>query len=99
MRKSELIGRLRDPFSPRHGFGTARVGKPGYENIWFVVPPAPPKDLPPGLPADVVGRANRIVQGRPHWANASDHDRLAAYLFARREAVSSSLCALLMAWR
>ena len=90
MRKDELIGPLRQPYTPERGFGTARAAKDGYEHIWFVVPPAPPEDIPAGLPAGTIGRANTILQSRPDPADASELDRLAAYLFARREAVSSS---------
>jgi cell filamentation protein, protein adenylyltransferase len=90
MRKNELIGSLRQPYSPDRGFGTVRVAKEGYEHIWFVVPPAPPRDIPPGLRPGTISRANAILQGRPDPAQAADLDRLAAYLFARREAVSSS---------
>jgi len=90
MQKDELAGRLRQPYTPERGFGTARVAKEGYEHIWFVVPPAPPEQLPAGIPAGPISRATKILQSRPGIADASALDRLAAYLFARREAVSSS---------
>ncbi len=90
MRKDELIGPLRQAYTPERGFGTARAAKDGYEHIWFVVPPAPPEDIPAGIPARTISRANTILQSRPDPAEASELDRLAAYLFARREAVSSS---------
>ena len=90
MRKDELTGLLRQPYTPERGFGTARVAKEGYEHIWFVVPPAPPEILPAGIPAGTISRANTILQSRPDLADASELDLLTAYLFARREAVSSS---------
>ncbi|RDD63554.1 Fic family protein [Ferruginivarius sediminum] len=90
MRRAELTGKLRQPYTPERGFGITHVDKPDYKNIWFVVPPAPPLDLPPGLPAGAIGKANSILHGRPCVAEASDLDKLTAYLFARREAVSSS---------
>ena len=90
MRKDELTGLLRQPYTPERGFGTARVAKEGYEHIWFVVPPAPPEKLPAGIPAGTISRANTILQSRPDLADASELDLLTAYLFARREAVSSS---------
>ena len=89
MRREELTGKLRQPFSAERGYGLTRVDKEGYENIWFVVPPPPPKDVPSGLEASLIGKANTILQHRPPLAESSDLDRLAAYLFARREAVSS----------
>ena len=90
MRRDELTGPLRQPFTPERGFGTARVAKEGYEHIWFVVPPAPPEAIPADIPAESIGRANTILRSRPDPADASELDLLAAYLFAGREAVSSS---------
>jgi Fic family protein len=90
MRREDLKGSLRQPYTAARGFGLAHVDKAGYENIWFVVPPPPPEELPPGMPARTIGKANAVLQGRPPVGEASDLDRLAAYLFARREAVSSS---------
>ena len=90
MRRDELVGRLRQPYTPGRGWGTARVQREGYENVWFVVPPPPPRDLPAGLPAGLIGRANALLQARPRRLTAQPLDRLTAYLFARREAVSSS---------
>ncbi len=90
MRKGDLTGHLRQAYTAERGFGTARVAKEGYEHIWFVVPPPPPEEIPAGLPVGSISRANAILQSRPSPADASELDRLAAYLFARREAVSSS---------
>ena len=90
MRRSELTERLRNLYTEERGCGVTRVDKPGYENIWFVVPPPPPTTIPSGLPAGSMGKAIALLQGRPHWSKASPLDKLAAYLFARREAVSSS---------
>lgn len=90
MRRDELNERLRQPYTPERGFGAVRASTAGYEHIWFVVPPAPPEDIPGGLPVDLIGKANAVLQNRPRWSDASDIDKLAAYLFARREAVSSS---------
>lgn len=90
MRAEDLTGQLRQPYSTARGYGLARVGRPGYENIWFVVPPPLPELVPAGLPAGIIGAANEILQRRPRADDASDLDRLMAYLFARREAVSSS---------
>ena len=90
MRKDELAGPLRQPYTPERGFGTAHAAREGYEHIWFVVPPAPPEEIPAGIPAKTISRANTILQSRPDPADASELDLLAAYLFAGREAVSSS---------
>jgi Fic family protein len=90
MRREELTGKLREPYSEKRGCGIAHTAKPGYENIWFVVPPSPPMDIPDGLPVGTLGKANLILQSRSYWSKASPLDHLAAFLFARREAVSSS---------
>ena len=90
MRRDELTKELQQPYTKERGFGVTHVAKPGYENIWFVVPPPPPKELPAGLRSTSIGKANAILQQRPSIAEAPAPDRLAAYLFARREAVSSS---------
>ncbi|MDP3541731.1 MAG: hypothetical protein Q8T11_04600 [Elusimicrobiota bacterium] len=43
MKREELTVRLRAPYDPRRGFGVAETPEAGYENIWFVVPPPPPR--------------------------------------------------------
>mgnify|MGYP000011647976 FL=1 len=90
MRRDELKSGLGNLYTDDAGFGVERVPNAGYENIWFVVPPAPPISMPPGMPAGVMGKAITLLQQRPHWSSASSLDRLTVYLFARREAVSSS---------
>ncbi|NKW72117.1 Fic family protein [Rhodobacteraceae bacterium R_SAG10] len=90
MRKDELTGTLRQPYTPERGFGTARATREGYEHIWFVVPPAPPEAMPAGIEVGPISRATTILQSRPNPVDASELDLLAAYLFAGREAVSSS---------
>ena len=42
MNRDELVGALSQPYSTERGFGTKKIGRTGYENIWFVVPPKPP---------------------------------------------------------
>lgn len=94
MRREELTGRLQQTYTPERGYGVAHVPNAGYENIWFVVPPNPPATLPAGLASGlspgVLGQANSAILRRPMLSEANRLDRLAAYLFARREAVSSS---------
>lgn len=90
MRREELAGILRQAYTAERGCGVLRVPNAGYENIWFVVPPPPPREVPAGLPVGSVGQANRILQSRPSPVTATPLDRLAIYLFARREAVASS---------
>ena len=42
MKRSELVGALRQPYSRQRGFGVEKVDKPGFADVWFVVPPKPP---------------------------------------------------------
>ena len=80
MKRDELLGVLREPYSKERGFGVEKVTKTGYEHIWFVVPPAPPRphilrdrarsvtietfDRPAG------SRRLRIKEVRSDWDNA-----------------------------
>jgi len=90
MNRDELVGALRQPYSTERGFGTEKIGKTGYENIWFVVPPKPPHTIVEKLSLPLVREANLALQRRPSLQSASEIQRSMAYLFARREAVSSS---------
>lgn len=90
MKREELVGVLRQPYSAETGFGTEKIGKTGFENIWFVVPPKPPHTISEKLSLPLVRDANLALQGRPTLRSASDIQRTMAYLLVRREAVSSS---------
>lgn len=90
MKREELVGVLRQPYSKDRGFGTEKIGKTGYQNIWFVVPPKPPEAISEELSLPLVRDANLALQGRPTMQSASEIQRTMAYLLARREAVSSS---------
>lgn len=90
MKREELAGPLRQPYSAKTGFGVAKVDKPGYQNIWFVVPPKPPRTVSEKLDLPLVRDANLILHGRPRIRTATEIQRTTAYLLARREAVSSS---------
>jgi len=90
MNRDELVGALRQPYSTERGFGTEKIGKTGYENIWFVVPPKPPHTVSEELSLPLVREANLALQRRPTLKSASEMQRSMAYLLERREAVSSS---------
>lgn len=90
MNRDELVGALRQPYSTERGFGTEKIGKTGYENIWFVVPPKPPHTISEKLSLPLVREANLALQRRPTLQSASEIQRSIAYLLVRREAVSSS---------
>jgi Fic family protein len=90
MKREELVGPLRQPYLKERGFGTEKVDKAGFENIWFVVPPKPPRDISEALSLPLVRDANLALQARPSLQSASEIQQTMAYLLARREAVSSS---------
>jgi Fic family protein len=90
MKREELAGTLRQPHSENRGFGTEKIDRAGYENIWFVVPPKPPSSISERLSLPLVRDANLALQGRPTMRSASHIQRTMAYLLVRREAVSSS---------
>ncbi|MDZ7644054.1 MAG: Fic family protein [Woeseiaceae bacterium] len=90
MKRDELAGALRQPYSVERGFGVEKVARPGYENVWFVVPPRPPERLREKPDLELLRDANLALQGRPRMQSASGLERTTAYLLVHREAVSSS---------
>ncbi len=67
-----------------------KVGEPGLENLWFVIPPPPPRKFPSGMPAQAISRALRLIEQLPSAHSLNELDRLTSYLFVRQEAVLSS---------
>lgn len=90
MKKDELIGQLRQKYEAKRGFGITRVDASGYENIWFVVPPPPPLEVPKHLPLNALAKANSTLSRLASFSEMSAIDRLINYFFVRREAVESS---------
>jgi Fic family protein len=90
MKREELVGALRQPYSEERGFGTQKVDKAGYENIWFIIPPKPPHDISETLSLPLLRDANLALQARSSLQSASEIEQTTAYLLVRREAVSSS---------
>jgi Fic family protein len=90
MKKEELIGKLRQEYDKKRGYGVTKVEAAGYENIWFVIPPPPPIELPKSLPLNAMGRANATLTRLPSFGEMSPIDKLINYFFVRREAVESS---------
>ncbi len=90
MKREELVGVLRQPYSKKMGFGVEKVNKTGFENVWFVVPPNPPHTISEKLNLPLLRNANLAVQGRPTLQAASEIRRTMAYLLVHREAVTSS---------
>lgn len=90
MNREDLVGALREPYSTTRGCGVENVDKPGYENIWFVVPGKPPREITEALSLPLIRDANNVLQGRPSIKTSSGIQRTMAYLLMRAEAVSSS---------
>ena len=90
MKREELAGSLRLPYTAARGFGVEKVDKPGFENLWFVVPPPPPRRLADTPNLKLLRDANLTLQARPRMQSASELERTTSYLLIRREAVSSS---------
>jgi Fic family protein len=90
MRRNELAGTLRQPYTRQKGFGVEKIDKPGYENVWFVVPPEPPVTITEKLDLSLVRDAIHAIQTRTSLAVADEFQKTLAYLLVRREAVSSS---------
>lgn len=90
MKRQELAGSLRQPYTPARGSGVEKVDKAGYENTWLVVPPPPPDRLSENPDLGLLRDANLTLQARPRMQTASGLERTTADLLIRREAVSSS---------
>jgi len=90
MKKEELAEQLRRKYDKKRGYGIVKVDTVEYKNIWFVVPPPPPRELPKSLPLEAMGKANVILTRLPSFCEMSSIDKLINYFFVRREAVESS---------
>jgi hypothetical protein len=90
MKKNALAGALRQAYTRQRGFGVEKIDKPGYENVWFVVPPKPPVAIAEKLDLSLTCDAIDIIQARTSLAAADEFQKTLAYLLVRREAVSSS---------
>ena len=90
MKKDELNGHLRQEYDKKRGYGITKIQAAGYENIWFVIPPPPPRELPKTLPLSAMGKANATLTRLPSFKEMSPIDELINYFFVRREAVESS---------
>jgi len=90
MRRNELAGTLRQSYTRQRGFGVEKIDKPGYENVWFVVPPKAPATIAEKLDLSLIRDAIHAIQTRATLATADELQKTLAYLLVRREAVSSS---------
>ena len=90
MKRSELAPTLKAVYDKHRGFGSIKVPDAGYENIWFIVPPPPPRKLICDLPLRALAKARSVLARQPDFASLTPLDKLVSYYFVRREAVESS---------
>lgn len=90
MKKDELASPLRQPYDAKRGFGITKINAEGYKNIWFIVPPPPPRKLPDGLPMAAMSKANATLSRLPTFEEMEPIDKLINHFFVRREAIESS---------
>lgn len=90
MKREELTTKLRQKYSDENIGGVEKLATPGFENIWFVVPPPPPQKLTKDFSVHSLAKAYQIIGQLPRAKEADQLDRLTSYLFLRREAVHSS---------
>ena len=90
MDRTELHTTLNQEYRDGLEAGIEKVDIPGFQNLWFVVPPAPPRKLPNYLSAKSVAKASEVIAQLPKLEQATDLDRLISYLYLRKEAVESS---------
>lgn len=90
MRKDELIGQLRQDYTNPMLGGVQKIDHPDWKNIYFVVPPQPPRSIKGKLPYELISHAIKTLNALPRFNEMSELDKLINYLFVRREVVQSS---------
>jgi fido (protein-threonine AMPylation protein) len=90
MKREELHPSLQLEFKPGMKAGVEKIDHPRCQDMWFVVPPAPPRTLPDHLPTQAVLEASVILAQQPRLDQSGELDRLVSYLFLRKDAVESS---------
>ena len=77
-------------FPSGSAFEVKKVDKPGFANVWFVVPPNPPDAVMEKVDLQLVRNAILAINERPSLATTTEIQQTMTYLLIRREAVSSS---------
>jgi len=90
MNKDELTKQLKQPFTDKALGGVQKLNLIGWENIFFVIPPPPPKFIKGKLPFPLLSEAIKTLNALPRYNEMSEVDKLINYLFIRREVVQSS---------
>ena len=90
MRRDQLCAELRREYTADLKSGVCRATDERYRNTWFVRPPAPPRIIQSGCDVRLLAKANEILMGRTRLKDIDRIGRVMSYLFARREALTSS---------
>lgn len=92
MKIDELAEELRRPYGPEKGYGITKLnGADGeWDNIYFVVPKPPIREISQKLPYHLLNEALKVIGSLPRVEEMSKLDKLINYLFVRREVVQSS---------
>ncbi len=91
MNINELCQDLKEVYTPEKGYRISKIQSPGYENIYFEVPPPPPIKINiDKLPHKLSGEALSTLGALPQINQMGELDKIVQYLFVRREVVQSS---------
>lgn len=95
MNREELCHLLRQAYSAKAGCGVAKANHDDYKNIWFVVPPSPPRSYDPNKNelktlVSALTRAHYVLSRLKPFDEMDHLDKTLSYLFVRREALTSS---------
>lgn len=92
MKVDELAEDLKQSYSPERGYGITKLKNPNkeWDNIYFVVPKPPIREIPKNLPFQLLSDALKVIGALPRVEEMTEVDKLTNYLFVRREVVQSS---------
>lgn len=90
MNINELHPKLQKPYSKNSECGVTRSKESKNPNIYFVIPPSPPRKISSLLCVKKVREAMSVLHKMSSFSEMDDLDKLINYLFVRREAVHSS---------
>jgi Fic family protein len=89
MNINELHPSLKKPYKKNVGHGIIKSQDSINSNIYFVVPPPPPRKIQINS-LKIINEAMRILNKHPEYSEMDELDKLINYLFVRKEAVESS---------
>lgn len=90
MRRDELNEQLKQDYRDSSLGGVQKLDVSDWENIYFVIPPPPPRNIKGKLPFELLSEAIKTLNALPRYNEMSEVDKLINYLFVRREVVQSS---------